>query len=135
MIGLKLENWKNVYFDIFMYKSNILMYMKEILQMILYELLNRIFLFFFKKNKEKEKKNYGIVVENLSCVVLVTDFLKNFAIGTINYEIYPVWTYAYLSLLVVVFLVTDFLRYKPVIIFEGFGYVATWCLLLWAPRS
>ena len=47
-------------------------------------------------------------------------------------EVYPVWTYSYLSLLIVVFLLTDFLRYKPVIIFEGLGYVVTWSLLIWA---
>jgi thiamine transporter 2/3 len=41
-----------------------------------------------------------------------------------------VWTYSYLAVLVVVFLLTDFLRYKPVIIIEGFAYIATWCLLL-----
>lgn len=30
------------------------------------------------------------------------------------------------------FLLTDLLRYKPVIVFEGVGYVVTWCFLLWA---
>ncbi|XP_068239536.1 thiamine transporter 1 [Palaemon carinicauda] len=47
-------------------------------------------------------------------------------------DVYPVWTYSYLSLLIVVFLLTDLLRYKPVIVFEGIGYVVTWSLLLWA---
>jgi hypothetical protein len=42
-----------------------------------------------------------------------------------------VWTYSYLCLLVVVFLVTDFARYKIIIVVEGFAYVATWCILLW----
>ena len=46
------------------------------------------------------------------------------------YDVYPVWTYSYLAVLVVVFLLTDFLRYKAVIVFEGFAYVATWCLLI-----
>jgi thiamine transporter 2/3 len=45
--------------------------------------------------------------------------------------VYPVWTYSYLAVLIVVFLLTDYLRYKPVIIVEGFAYMATWCLLLW----
>ncbi|CAL4077131.1 unnamed protein product, partial [Meganyctiphanes norvegica] len=48
------------------------------------------------------------------------------------FEVYPVWTYSYLSLLIVVFLVTDLLRYKPIIVFEGFGYIISWTLLLWA---
>jgi hypothetical protein len=47
------------------------------------------------------------------------------------YDVYPVWTYSYLAVLIVVFLLTDFLRYKPVIIVEGFAYIATWSLLLW----
>ena len=42
------------------------------------------------------------------------------------------WTYSYLSLLIVVFLLTDLLRYKAVIVAEGIGYVVTWSLLLWA---
>ncbi len=46
-------------------------------------------------------------------------------------EVYPVWTYSYLAILVPVFLFTDLLRYKPVIVFEGFAYVGTWVLLLW----
>ena len=46
-------------------------------------------------------------------------------------EVYPVWTYSYLALLVVVFLVTDYLRYKPVVVFEGISYVVAWCVLLW----
>ncbi|KAB7504510.1 Thiamine transporter 1 [Armadillidium nasatum] len=81
--------------------------------------------------------SYGFFKELRPSEPYLTEYLlgpqKNLTANEINYEIYPVWTYAYLSLLVVVFLVTDFLRYKPVIIFEGFGYVATWCLLLWAP--
>ena len=44
---------------------------------------------------------------------------------------YPIWTYSYLCLLVVVFLITDLARYKVVIVVEGFAYVATWSLLLW----
>ncbi|XP_037088514.1 thiamine transporter 1-like, partial [Pollicipes pollicipes] len=46
-------------------------------------------------------------------------------------DVYPVWTYAYLGLLVFVFLFTDMVRYKPIIIFEATGYLATWALLIW----
>ncbi len=46
-------------------------------------------------------------------------------------EVYPVWTYSYLAVLVPVFLTTDLLRYKPVVVAEGFAYVLTWILLLW----
>lgn len=45
--------------------------------------------------------------------------------------VFPVWTYSYLALLVVVFLVTDYLLYKPVIVFEGVCYIMTWCVLIW----
>ena len=47
------------------------------------------------------------------------------------YDVYPIWTYSYLVLLVFVFLLTDLLRYKVVIVVEGLAYIATWCLLLW----
>jgi len=46
-------------------------------------------------------------------------------------DVYPIWTYSYLAVLVVVFLFTDLVRYKPVIVFEGFAYILTWVLLLW----
>ncbi|OXA56799.1 Thiamine transporter 2 [Folsomia candida] len=44
---------------------------------------------------------------------------------------FPIWTYTYLATLAVIFLVTDFLRYKSVIIFEGIAYVVTWVLITW----
>ncbi len=45
-------------------------------------------------------------------------------------QVYPVWTYSTLVLLIPVLLVTDFLRYKPVIILQGLTYVTTVLLLL-----
>lgn len=47
-------------------------------------------------------------------------------------EVYPVWTYSYLAVLVLVFLLTDYVKYKPMIIFEGLAFVATWILLVFA---
>lgn len=47
-------------------------------------------------------------------------------------EIYPVWTYSYLILLFPVFLATDYLRYKPVIILQGLSLLVTWFMLLYA---
>ncbi|KAK7068803.1 hypothetical protein SK128_003851 [Halocaridina rubra] len=79
---------------------------------------------------------YGFFKEFRPSEPFLTEYLigppMNLTLDEVNYEVYPVWTYAYLSLLVVVFLLTDLLRYKPMIIFEGLGYVATWSLLLWA---
>ncbi|KAH0625017.1 hypothetical protein JD844_033025 [Phrynosoma platyrhinos] len=51
--------------------------------------------------------------------------------GVFN-EIYPVWTYSYLVLLFPVFLATDFLRYKPVILMQGLSLIVTWFMLLYA---
>jgi thiamine transporter 2/3 len=49
----------------------------------------------------------------------------------VNQDIFPIGTYAYLAELVIVFLVTDFLRYKPVIVLHGTFAVLTWILLIW----
>ena len=35
------------------------------------------------------------------------------------FQVYPIWPYSYFGLLIPVFLLTDFLKYKPVIVFEG----------------
>jgi len=45
-------------------------------------------------------------------------------------DVYPVWTYSYLAVLIVVFLLTDYVKYKPMIIFEGLAFVSTWLLLV-----
>ena len=45
-------------------------------------------------------------------------------------DVYPVWTYSYLAVLIVVFLITDYVKYKPMIIFEGLAFVSTWLLLV-----
>lgn len=45
-----------------------------------------------------------------------------------NY-LFPIWTYSYLALLFPVFLLTDFLRYKPLIILQGIALLVNYCLL------
>ncbi|XP_052067232.1 thiamine transporter 1-like [Mytilus californianus] len=57
---------------------------------------------------------------------------KNLTVEEINNEIYPIWTYAYLLWLVPVFLLTDYVRYQPMLVLEGATYIATWSILLWA---
>ncbi|ELU00256.1 hypothetical protein CAPTEDRAFT_184223 [Capitella teleta] len=57
---------------------------------------------------------------------------QNLTLHEVNSAVYPVWTYSYLAFLVPVFLLTDLLKYKPVIILEGLAYICTWSLLLWA---
>ncbi|KFO28077.1 Folate transporter 1 [Fukomys damarensis] len=45
-------------------------------------------------------------------------------------EITPVLSYSYLVVLVPIFLLTDYLRYKPVLLLQGLSYVCVWLLLL-----
>ncbi|XP_041120581.1 thiamine transporter 1-like [Polyodon spathula] len=57
---------------------------------------------------------------------------KNLTIEEVTNNIFPVWTYAYLAILFPVFLATDYLRYKPVIILQGLSFVVVWVMLLFA---
>nr|XP_020033887.1 folate transporter 1 isoform X2 [Castor canadensis] len=45
-------------------------------------------------------------------------------------EITPVLSYSYLVVLVPMFLLTDYLRYKPVLVLQGLSFVCVWLLLL-----
>ncbi|XP_022107050.1 thiamine transporter 2-like [Acanthaster planci] len=56
---------------------------------------------------------------------------KNITERDLDNVVYPYWTYSYMLALVPVFLFTDLLRYKPVVVFEGMAYVGTWAILLW----
>ncbi|BFF90209.1 thiamine transporter 2 [Drosophila madeirensis] len=49
----------------------------------------------------------------------------------INRSVYPVGTYSYLALQIFVFLITDFLRYKPVIVANALTGILVWSTLLW----
>uniref|UniRef100_A0AAF5Q5J0 Reduced folate carrier n=3 Tax=Wuchereria bancrofti TaxID=6293 RepID=A0AAF5Q5J0_WUCBA len=51
-----------------------------------------------------------------------TDFL-NLTEKQLNGEIYPYWTYSYLITLIPIFLLTDLLLYKPILILESIGYM------------
>uniref|UniRef100_A0A2K6G2A4 Solute carrier family 19 member 3 n=1 Tax=Propithecus coquereli TaxID=379532 RepID=A0A2K6G2A4_PROCO len=55
---------------------------------------------------------------------------KNLTTAEITNEIFPVWTYSYLVLLLPVFVLTDYVRYKPVIVLQGISFIITWLLLL-----
>ncbi|XP_019602991.2 thiamine transporter 1 isoform X2 [Rhinolophus sinicus] len=57
---------------------------------------------------------------------------KNLTERQVFNEIYPVWTYSYLLLLFPVFLATDYLRYKPVVLLQGLSLIVTWFMLLYA---
>ncbi|XP_062274824.1 thiamine transporter 1 [Scomber scombrus] len=55
---------------------------------------------------------------------------KNFTIEQVN-QIVPVWTYSYLCVLVPVFLLTDWLRYKPVVVIQCVSLFITTAMILW----
>ncbi|XP_043965677.1 reduced folate transporter [Gambusia affinis] len=57
-------------------------------------------------------------------------FEKNFTREQVTNEITPVLTYSYMAVLVPAFLLTDLLRYKPVLIIQGVSHVVIWVLML-----
>ncbi|XP_078062082.1 thiamine transporter 2 [Mustelus asterias] len=57
---------------------------------------------------------------------------KNLTAEQVTNAIFPVWTYSYLAMLFPVFLVTDYLRYKPIIALQGLSFIVTWLMLLFA---
>lgn len=64
---------------------------------------------------------------------IITDepffFLISCSLQVTN-EITPVLTYSYMAVLVPAFLLTDYLRYKPVLILQSLSHVSIWLLLL-----
>ncbi|KAK6638808.1 hypothetical protein RUM43_007077 [Polyplax serrata] len=76
---------------------------------------------------------YGFFKEFRPSEHFVSPFLngphKNFTEEQINQEIFPVATYSNLSLLVIIFLLTDWLKYKPVIIMGGIAGMITMTIL------
>lgn len=55
---------------------------------------------------------------------------KNFTREQVTNEITPVLTYSYMAVLVPAFLLTDFLRYKPVLVIQGLSQVIIWLIML-----
>ena len=77
---------------------------------------------------------YGFFKEFKPSEAFLTPYLvdsKNFTKLEVNSEIYPYWPYSYLVASLFIFLFTDFLRYKPVILLEAFSYLSTRLLLIW----
>ncbi|CAJ1065698.1 solute carrier family 19 member 3b [Xyrichtys novacula] len=58
---------------------------------------------------------------------------KNISEEVVTNYLFPIWTYSYLAFLFPVFLLTDFLRYKPLIVVQGFFLVTNYVLLCFAP--
>ena len=80
---------------------------------------------------------YGLFKEFRPSEPFLTEYLIDSRWGNITKNdlyssVYPVYTYATFALVFPVFLLTDYVRYKPIIILEGGSYITTWVLLLWA---
>ncbi|XP_041849951.1 solute carrier family 19 member 3b [Melanotaenia boesemani] len=58
---------------------------------------------------------------------------KNISEEVVTNYLFPIWTYSYLAFLFPVFFLTDFLRYKPVIVVQGLCLVTNYILLCFAP--
>ena len=77
---------------------------------------------------------YGFFKEFKPSEAFLTPYLvdsKSFTKPEVNSDIYPFWPYSYLVAALFVFLFTDYLRYKPVILLEAFAYLSTRFLLIW----
>ena len=78
---------------------------------------------------------YGFFKEMKPSEPFLTPYLngtyKHLSAEDLTSEVYPMWTYSYLLVLFIVFLITDLLRYKPLIIVEGLAYLTTRILLIW----
>ncbi|XP_029794672.1 folate transporter 1 isoform X2 [Suricata suricatta] len=78
---------------------------------------------------------YGFMAQMRPGESFITPYLlgteKNFTAKQVANEITPVLSYSYLAVLVPVFLLTDSLRYTPVLVLQGVSYVCVWLLLLW----
>lgn len=78
---------------------------------------------------------FGFLKELRPSEPFIYEFLigewRNITSEQVNQEVYPVGTYSYLAQLVVVFLVTDLCRYKPLILILGASGIAVWGMLLW----
>ncbi|XP_018319614.1 thiamine transporter 2 [Agrilus planipennis] len=56
---------------------------------------------------------------------------RNITADVVTQQVYPVGTYSYLAQLIVVFLITDLCRYKPLIIVLALSGIVIWSMLLW----
>lgn len=77
---------------------------------------------------------YGFMAQLRPGESFITPYLlspdKNFTREQVTNEITPVLSYSYLAALVPVFLLTDFLRYTPVLLLQSASFVGAWLLLL-----
>lgn len=78
---------------------------------------------------------FGFLKEIRPSEPFIVDYLagpwRNLTMDQIVQEAFPIGTYSYLAQLAIIFLVTDLLRYKPIIIVNGAAGIIVWSMLTW----
>ncbi|XP_064537349.1 thiamine transporter 1 [Drosophila montana] len=79
--------------------------------------------------------SFGFLRELRPSEPFVTEYLagdwRNLTSEQIYQDVYPFGTYSVLALLVIVFLITDLLRYKPIIVLSSVAGIVLFVMLLW----
>uniref|UniRef100_A0A8C3JUS6 Solute carrier family 19 member 1 n=1 Tax=Calidris pygmaea TaxID=425635 RepID=A0A8C3JUS6_9CHAR len=75
---------------------------------------------------------YGFMTQIRPGESFITPYLlgANFTQTEVTNEIMPVLTYSYMAVLVPIFLLTDYLRYKPVLLLQSLSHISIWLLLV-----
>ncbi|XP_015269296.1 PREDICTED: folate transporter 1 [Gekko japonicus] len=77
---------------------------------------------------------YGFMTQLRPGESFITPYLlgteKNFTKEEVTNEITPVLSYSYIFVLVPIFLLTDYLRYKPVLVLQSLSHISIWLLLI-----
>ncbi|NXK24190.1 S19A1 protein, partial [Arenaria interpres] len=77
---------------------------------------------------------YGFMTQIRPGESFITPYLlgadKNFTQTEVTNEIMPVLTYSYMAVLVPIFLLTDYLCYKPVLVLQSLSHISIWLLLV-----
>ncbi|NWS88770.1 S19A1 protein, partial [Toxostoma redivivum] len=77
---------------------------------------------------------YGFMTQIRPGESFITPYLlgadKNFTKEEVTNEITPVLSYSYMAVLVPIFLLTDYLRYKPVLVLQSLSHISIWLLLV-----
>ncbi|NXA79606.1 S19A1 protein, partial [Thryothorus ludovicianus] len=77
---------------------------------------------------------YGFMTQIRPGESFITPYLlepnKNFTKEEVTNMIMPVLSYSYMAVLVPIFLLTDYLRYKPVLVLQSLSHISIWLLLV-----
>ncbi|NWY65608.1 S19A1 protein, partial [Erithacus rubecula] len=77
---------------------------------------------------------YGFMTQIRPGESFITPYLlgadKNFTKAEVTNMITPVLSYSYMAVLVPIFLLTDYLRYKPVLVLQSLSHISIWLLLV-----